>query len=170
MMNLVFPSHLIKSRTRSSNIQVYHNRPFPIEEILAVLYPLFGQFYPYDDFIRMITDSDHIFCAYDRIQRRCVACALVNNKGRNGGLYLMLFGVRQSNQQRGVGTQLLKSVVRWAYQSGYAYIYLHVHVDNYKAIGLYEKVGFRPDEYLQGYYRQTPKENPHAYRMLLKLR
>ncbi|UJR24974.1 hypothetical protein I4U23_006338 [Adineta vaga] len=168
-MNLVFTRDITKSKSRLSNIQILHNRPVPLEEILAVLYPLFGEFYPYDDFIRMINDSHNIFCAYDRIQRRCVACALVNNTRKRGGLYLMLFGVRQSSQQRGLGTHLLKSVINWAYYTGHTYMDLHVHVDNYKAIGLYEKLGFRQSEYLRNYYRNTPKDNPHAYRMILRL-
>jgi len=159
----------MKNQVNSSNIQVYHNRQFPLEDIVDVLYPLFGQYYRYDEFIKMITTSNHIFCAYDRIQQRCVGCALVNNVGRTGGLYLMLFGVRQSNQHHGVGTLLLKSVIRWARYTRHTFIYLHVNVDNYKAIGLYEKVGFRMQQYLSGYYNQSPKLNPDAYRMVLSL-
>lgn len=166
-MNFAWPKGISNSRSRSSNIQIYHNGQFPLQEIVAVLYPLFGPYYSRDDFMRMITESNHIFCAYDRVQRRCVACALVNEVGNKGGLYLMLFGVRQSNQKAGVGTRLLKSVVYWAYRSGHTFMYLHVHVDNYKAIGLYEKVGFRQHEYLPDYYSRTPKENPHAYRMAI---
>jgi ribosomal protein S18 acetylase RimI-like enzyme len=117
----------------------------------------------------MITTVNHIFCAYDQIQRRCVGCALLNNSGKNVGLYLMLFGVRQSNQQHGVGTQLLKTIIQWARRTQHTYIYLHVHVENFKAIGLYEKVGFRRDEYIPDYYVQTSKQNPGAFRMVLFL-
>ncbi|CAF1346318.1 unnamed protein product [Adineta steineri] len=168
-MNILLSKSIV-NKAKSSNIQVYHNRQFPLKDIVAVLYPLFGSFYQYDEFIQMIMTVHHIFCAYDRIQKRCVACALVNNTRKGKGLYVMLFGVRKSNQQGGVGTHLLKSVVQWAYRAGYAFIYLHVHVDNYKAIGLYEKVGFQKQEYLVDYYSQQPKENPDAYRMVLQLR
>lgn len=154
----------------SSNLQVYHNLRFPLEHIVDVLYPLFGQFYRYDDFIRMIMNAHHIFCVYDRIQQRCVGCALVNNADKTRGLYLMLFGVHQSNQHHGVGTYLLKKIIQWARYTRHSYIYLHVNVDNYKAIGLYEKVGFRKHERIPDYYNSTPKRNPDAYQMVMSLR
>ena len=162
-------NNVIRQRTQSSNVQIYHNRPFPLRDIVDILYPLFTTSYQYDELIRMITTVNHIFCSYDHIQRRCIACALVNEVGTKGGLYIMLFGVRQSSQHHGVGTKLLKGIIEWARQRKYTYIYLHVNVDNYKAIGLYRKVGFRQHEYLPDYYRDSPKESPAGYRMILSL-
>lgn len=160
---------VMKQRTHSSNIQIYHNRQFPLKDIFDIFYSIFGSDYPYADIIHMITSANHVFCSYDQIQHRFIACALLNNAGTKGGLYLLLFGVRQSNQHRGVGTQLLKTIIQWAHRKNYTFIYLHVNVDNFKAIGLYEKVGFRRHEYLPDYYRESPKENPAAFRMILSL-
>jgi len=169
MNKLLLKDIMTRNKTNSSRIQIYHNRQFPLNDIVDVLYPLFHDDYVYDDFIKMITTANHIFCAYDQFQRRCVGCALINNAGEKGGLYIMLFGVRQSNQSHGVGTQLLKTIIRWARQTGHTFIYLHVHVENFKAIGLYEKVGFRKQEYLSDFYWLTSKQNPHAFRMILSL-
>jgi ribosomal-protein-alanine N-acetyltransferase len=117
----------------------------------------------------MISTINHIFCVYDKSQGQYIACALINNDGTQGGLYLMLFGVQQSNQKRGTGTYLLESIIQWARQRGYRYIYLHVHIENYKAIGLYEKVGFHKQVYIPNFYSNQPKYPPHAIRMILFL-
>jgi ribosomal protein S18 acetylase RimI-like enzyme len=169
---MLLPIDVMKNKATFSNVQIYYNRqvPIPIEDVYDVLYPLFHQFYTDKDFERLVNSTNHVFCAYDRIQRRPIACALVNNAGSKGGLYLMLFGVRQSSQHHGLGTYLLKSVIQWARQTRHTFIYLHVNVDNVKAIGLYKKVGFREHAHLPGYYGATPKENPDAIRMILSLR
>jgi ribosomal protein S18 acetylase RimI-like enzyme len=166
-MSALLSRRRIRNNNNSSNIQVYHNLQFPLNDIVDVLYPLFASFYTYKEFLKMINTTNHIFCAYDQRQGQSVACALVNNAGTKGGLYIVLFGVRQSNQSHGTGTHLLKTIIRWAYQTGHTFIYLHVHVENYKAIGLYEKVGFRKHEYLANYYSPLPKHPPHAFRMIL---
>jgi ribosomal protein S18 acetylase RimI-like enzyme len=152
-----------------SNIEVRYNTQFPLDDILSVLHPLFGQYYPFDDFVYMIYTINHIFGVYDKNQGQCIACALINNDGIQGGLYIMLFGVQQSNQRHGTGTYLLEKIIQWARQTGYRYIYLHVHVDNSKAIGLYEKVGFYKQTYLPNFYGNLPKYPPHAIQMILSL-
>jgi ribosomal protein S18 acetylase RimI-like enzyme len=167
-MNRLLSNSVQTTQRQSPNVQIYHNRQFPLKDIIDVLYPLFYAYYPYKHFITMITTVNHIFCAYDQIQRRCVGCGLVNNVGRKG-LYVMLFGVRQSNQHHGIGTQLLKSIIQWGHRTKHTFISLHVNVQNFKAIGLYKKVGFRKHEYLPDYYRGTPKENPGAFLMILLL-
>lgn len=166
-----FSNDLMARRTTHSspNIQVFHNYPFPLQDLMDIFHPLFGSDYSYEDIIRMITTANHVFCSYNQTTRRCVACALVNNAGAKGGLYITLFGVRSSSQNHGVGTQLLKTIIQWARRRRYTFVYLHVNVDNYKAIGLYEKVGFRRQEYLANYYQNAAKENPAGYRMVLIL-
>ncbi|CAF2458160.1 unnamed protein product [Rotaria sp. Silwood2] len=119
--------------------------------------------------ISTIYTVHHIFCAYDGKEGRCIACALVNNVSNNSGLYIMLFGVQNLNQGRGIGTRLLENIIQWARQTGYRFICLHVHVENYQAMGLYEKVGFRKTEYIPNYYGHLPKNPPHAFRMDLPL-
>ena len=167
----VFANDLMSHRTShsSNNIQVFHNHPFPLRDLMDIFYPLFASDYSYEDIIHMITTTNHVFCSYNQTIRRCIACALVNNAGTKGGLYIVLFGVRSSSQSHGVGTQLLKTIIQWARRRRYTFIYLHVNADNYKAMGLYEKVGFRRHEYLPNYYQNAAKENPAGYRMILTL-
>lgn len=150
----------------SPKLRFYHNAPVPFEDPFGVLFELFGTIYPTKDIVNMISTANHVFTAYDE-QGRCIACALVNDAGSKGGLYLMLFGVRQAAQGRGAGTYFLEKVLRWARYAGYTFIYLHVHADNYKAIGLYEKVGFQKHEYLPNFYETTPKRPAHGFRMVL---
>jgi ribosomal protein S18 acetylase RimI-like enzyme len=160
-----------KEKKDSSDIEVYYNKfiQIPFNDIFGVLHPIFGQYYGNNDFIYMLSTAQHIFCAYDKRQGQCIACALINNDSTQGGLYIMLFGVRKSNQSHGTGTYLLETIIQWARQTGYRYIHLHVHVDNYKAIGLYEKVGFRKYQYLPNFYGNIQKDPPHAIQMILSL-
>ncbi|CAF0764317.1 unnamed protein product [Rotaria sordida] len=152
-----------------SNIQIYHNIKFPLDDIIDVLHPLFGTKYPFQEMIYTIYTVHHIFGAYDRQQGRCIACALINNVSNNSGLYIMLFGVQQSNQGHGIGTHLLEAIIQWAREKGYRFINLHVHIENYKAIGLYEKSGFRKSQYIPNYYAHLQINPPHAFRMDLPL-
>lgn len=158
-----------KTTDRRSNLEFYHNAQFPVEDIIDVLHPSFGTVYPYNDFLQMIYDAHHIFCAYDRRDNRPIACALVNEVSDKGGLYVVLFGVRPSDQGRGAGTFLLKRILQWARHTGRTFIYLHVHVENHAAIGLYEKVGFYKHQFIRNFYSGTPKRPAHAYRMILSL-
>ena len=153
--------------SRSTNIQIYYNQHISVDEILEVFIPIFGQFYPVQEIIDMIKKSDHVFCAYDKNTGRCVACALVNDVKRKDDLYIMLFGVRRSEQGRGTGTLLLKRVIRWAFQMGYQNIRLHVNVSNEPAIGLYTKVGFVVEKRVPFFYMSLPKKSPHGYSMVL---
>jgi ribosomal protein S18 acetylase RimI-like enzyme len=152
---------------RPSNITVYHNIDFPLDDVLDIFYALFGSSYPIIDLLRMISTANHMFCAYDQ-QGQCLACALLDESTEDGGIYLTLFGVRQSSQGAGVGTYLLKTIVRWARRSGYVSIYLHVHSENHRAIGLYEKVGFRKRQFLPDFYRGTSKRPRHGFLMMLE--
>ncbi|CAF2126795.1 unnamed protein product [Rotaria magnacalcarata] len=168
-MYKLFVGRKKKGSKHDSTIQIYHNIEFPLNDIIDIFYPIFGQYYRYEDLVNMIYSVPHIFCAYDIRQGQCVGCALVDNVSNSGGVYLMLFGVHESYQGHGVGTQLLKNIIRWAYRIGHTFIHLHVHVLNHKAMGLYEKVGFKKYEYLPNYYGNLPKRPPHAFRMVLPL-
>src|ERR1700722_18630425 len=128
-MNMLFP-HMAMRGKRKPSIEIYHDYQFPPQDILGVLIPLFGQFYTYNNLIEMIQKADHIFCAYDKKTGQCIGCALITIAETQDGLYLQLFGVRQTSQGRGVGTHLLKRIIRWAYQSGYWFISLHAAVNN----------------------------------------
>ncbi|CAF4077850.1 unnamed protein product, partial [Adineta steineri] len=48
-------------------------------------------------------------------------------------------------QGRGIGTRLLKKIIKWSRKHSYTFIYLLTEYDNDKAIRLYEKAGFQKD-------------------------
>lgn len=138
-------------------IRIYHNGDFPYEHIHSVLGPLFESYYGNEGLRSMFISADHIWCAYNVDTDHCVGCAIVRNEPDRGTLYIKLFGVRSVCQGQGIGTRLLNNVLSWAKNSSYIAVILHTQADNYKAIGLYEKVGFRKQEYLPNFfYPQTP--------------
>lgn len=125
---------------RTNSMQISHNRNYPLWHLVDVLLPLFTKNYTYDSLRETIKSANHIWCAYEYGQ--CLGCALITDFGTNGGLYMILFGVRQAAQGRGIGKTLLENLIHWARQKQYRFIYLHTEPDNYKAIGMYERAGF----------------------------
>lgn len=168
-MNKLLPKTVKKPSLNSLNVRIYHNPRFSLDDVIDVLHSVFYPYSSYKNIVQQTNNANHIFCACDEAENRCIAAALVNYTNAPGGLYLLLFGVRKSSQHHGIGTRLLTAIIEWAYQTYHRFIYLHVYVKNYKAIGLYEKVGFRRDGYIRDFYKQTPKDEPHAYRMTLLL-
>ena len=53
-------------------------------------------------------------------------------------------GLRREYRNQGLGTAILQKAVRWAYQTGFAYLRLTTRPDNTRAIHVFEKVGFLP--------------------------
>ena len=143
---------------RMSPISVRHNSKFSADDVEFVLGPLFGTHYGMDGLRSIISSVDHIFCAYDKKMHRYVGCALVQSHNEKNILYIKLFGVAESNQGQGIGTHLLKSIQKWGERENFSAIILHTQVNNYRAIGLYEKVGFLKQYLLKDFFR--PRELP----------
>lgn len=55
----------------------------------------------------------------------------------------VVLGVLRNHWGRGVGTELLGEAIAWARTAGISRLELGVMADNRRAIGLYEKAGFR---------------------------
>lgn len=163
------------SHSSSSSIFIYYNENFSYDDVEYVLGPLFDSYYGRRRLRSLIQKVDHIWCVYDRRTRQYIACALLDSKP-DGTLYIQLFGVQQASQGQGIGTRLLRAIRRWARKSGYFAISLHTQIDNYQAIGLYEKVGFRKQSVVRDYYRRygflsfLEFNQPDAYLMSLYLR
>ena len=132
-----------KPRKQSSRklIQLSHNLEYPIEHLEGVLYPLFEKDYSNDSLRVTIESANHIWCAYEN--GRCIGCALLTDIGSKGGLYIILFGIKESDQGLGVGTLLLKKIIKWCRKYKRTFIYLHTEYHNQGAIRLYEKAGFQ---------------------------
>ena len=162
-------------RQRTSAISIVYNSHFTHDDVEAILGPLFESYYGRRRLRSIISKVEHTWCLYDRNVRRYIACALLETDIFDGTLYLKLFGVEQASQGQGIGTRLLKAIRKWAKRSGYSAITLHTQIDNYQAIGLYEKVGFRKVAHVKNFYRRfsfstlIDFNQPDAYQMILYL-
>ena len=159
----------------SASTAIYHNAYFTVDDVQVVLAPLFENFYGRRKLRSMIEKVEHRWCAYDRRTNRYTAAALVDSQPADNTLYIRLFGVQEASQGQGIGTRLLKAIRRWAQKHGYFAILLHTQIDNTKAIGLYEKVGFQKQYYAKNFYRRSlllsflDNSQPDAYQMILYL-
>lgn len=70
-------------------------------------------------------------------------------------------------RNKGLGSNLLRVVVDQIYQMNVRYTYLHVRIDNYYAIRLYETLGFQTLIIKENYYSHLSSN--HAYLMQLDL-
>ncbi|CAF3831650.1 unnamed protein product [Rotaria magnacalcarata] len=100
-----------------------------------------------NDSLRVTIESaNYIWCAYENHQ--CVGCALMTDIGSYDGLYIILFGVSESLQRRGLGTQY----------------------DNESAIKLYEKAGFQKQFDHPDYMKELPQFDYNVLPMLLLIK
>jgi ribosomal protein S18 acetylase RimI-like enzyme len=165
-MKYFSPTQQISSYNIDST-EISRNRNYPLWHLEDVLLPLFEKNYSYDSLRETIHSANHIWCAYE--YGKCIGCALITDIGTNRGLYMLLFGIRKSEQGRGIGKRLLENIIIWSSSQGYRFIYLHTEHDNKKAIGIYEKVGFRREFYLPDCTDQLPQLGSDAIPMVLYL-
>jgi ribosomal protein S18 acetylase RimI-like enzyme len=155
-----------------SSISVHHNSKFSFIDAESVLAPLFESYYGIDRLRSIISSVDHIWCVYDKRINKYIACAVVQSRSKDNTLYIKLFGVDKTSQGQGIGTHLLKTINKWGEKKRYFAIILHTQVNNHKAIGLYEKVGFRKQQYLKNYFHRPgffSYDELDAYEMILYL-
>jgi len=67
--------------------------------------------------------------------------------------HIRMLGVAPGRQGRGIGTALMKEVVKWARGSGVTKVELHVFPHNEPAIALYRKLGFVEEGLRRRHYR-----------------
>jgi ribosomal-protein-alanine N-acetyltransferase len=66
---------------------------------------------------------------------------------------ILSIGVAKKFRRRGVGTYLLTQALRMLREAGVRRVFLQVSVKNLAARRLYEKLGFKAEGLLKGYYR-----------------
>jgi ribosomal protein S18 acetylase RimI-like enzyme len=155
-----------------SSISIHHNSKFSFDDTESVLRPLFESYYGIERLRSIISSVDHIWCVYDKRMNKYNACALVQSYSTDNVLYINLFGVEKSSQGQGIGKCLLNAIKKWGEKKDYFAIILHTQIDNHRAIGLYEKVGFRKQYYLKSHFPTrefVPFHQPDAYQMILYL-
>ena len=148
-------------------VQISRNLNYPLWHLEDVLLPLFHRNYTRDSLHDTIRSANHIWCVYE--DGACLGCSLMTDIGSDRGLYMMLFGIRQSAQGRGMGKRLLEEIILWSRRRGYRFIYLHTEHDNRRAIRMYEKAGFRPELHRSSFDEQLPQYGWDAVPMILFL-
>jgi ribosomal protein S18 acetylase RimI-like enzyme len=146
-------------------IHISHHLNYPLHHLEDVLFPLFEKYYTNESLRVTIESANHIWCAYE--DDKCIGCALITDIGSYGGLYIILFGVRQSEQGRGIGTCLLENMIKWSAKHGYTFIYLHTEYENENAIRLYEKAGFKKEFCQPDYIEELPQFGSDVLPMML---
>ncbi|CAF1428846.1 unnamed protein product [Rotaria magnacalcarata] len=127
-------------------IEISYNLNYQLSHLENLLLPLFRKHYDNDSLRVTIESANYIWCAYENHQ--CVGCALMTDIGSYDGLYIILFGVSESLQRRGLGTQY----------------------DNESAIKLYEKAGFQKQFDHPDYMKELPQFDYNVLPMLLLIK
>ncbi|CAF1200805.1 unnamed protein product [Rotaria sp. Silwood1] len=152
-MTLLFPTQQVPYFQDSTKIS--RNLNYPLWHLEDVLLPLFGKSYTNDSLRETILSANHTWCVHKN--GKCVGCALMTDVGSNRGLYMMLFGIKKSEQGRGLGKRLLENIIRWSRTHGYRFIYLHTEHNNQKAIQMYKKAGFIQQAFQPNSFEQLPQ-------------
>jgi ribosomal protein S18 acetylase RimI-like enzyme len=99
----------------------------------------------------------------------CTRVEPVREGAEEQRLYIMTLAVLAAYRGRGIGKQLLKSILEYTETNkSIAEISLHVHVENQDAIKFYtDKFNFKQGEMIENYYRRV--DPPHCYRLYKEL-
>ena len=66
--------------------------------------------------------------------------------------HLLSIAVKETEQYKGIGSLLLKSMISQCKAMGINQVFLEVRASNEKAIGFYQKYGFKKDAIRENYY------------------
>lgn len=66
--------------------------------------------------------------------------------------HLLSIAVKETEQYKGIGSLLLKSMISQCKAMGINQVFLEVRASNKKAIGFYQKYGFKKDAIRENYY------------------
>ena len=77
--------------------------------------------------------------------------------------------VLPAHRRKGIATQLLETVAKFAKESGCERCELEVNVANSPAVELYRKCGYKEEGIRKNFYRKTRYPSRDAYTMVLQL-
>lgn len=103
------------------------------------------------------TDSNMIRLAFHSDQIvGAIACRYESNEGSTmKSLYIMTLGVLEAYRGYKIGSRLVNNVVEYAKtQATISRAFLHVQVNNDKAIEFYKRFDFEITDKIEGYYKQ----------------
>ena len=134
-----------------------------LESIYLIEDESFAKPYPHDLIAKLLRDCPDTFLVVGHspggIVGYCVAC----EDGRSA--HLISIGVLQEYRRRGVGTALIQGLLR-NLNPRVNEMLLEVKSENMDAVRLYEKLGFKQVEVIDGYYQ----DGSTAVKMVLNLR
>ncbi|CAF0740045.1 unnamed protein product [Adineta ricciae] len=148
-------------------IRISRDRDYPLNHLETVLLPLFQKDYTEDSLRVTIESANHIWCAYENGQ--CLGCVLATDIGSHGGVYVILFGVCESVQGLGIGTRMLKKMIKWCRKRRRSFIFLLTEDYNERAIRLYEKAGFEKHFHSTMYDEPLPEHGQGVLPLMLLL-
>lgn len=95
-------------------------------------------------------------------------CCRIDDISDEKALYLMTLGTLAAYRQCGIGTILINYALKLCKKmKEIKTMYLHVQVNNQKAVQFYEKHGFINDGIIEDYYRINPRD---AYLLIKRIR
>ncbi|MFW6381808.1 MAG: ribosomal protein S18-alanine N-acetyltransferase [Bacillota bacterium] len=74
------------------------------------------------------------------------------------GMHITNLAVARDFRQQGVATTLIREIEQLALLTSASSLSLEVRRSNYKAINLYQKLGFHIDDYFPGYYHDNNED------------
>lgn len=114
----------------------------------------------YQDVLKRNNDNLNKF-AYLKGNLVGAVCARLENENPRR-VYILTLAVLAAYRNRGIGSQLLQSVLDYCDTQPVEEIALHVHISNDDALRFYtEKFGFTQGELVENYYRRI--DPPHCY-------
>lgn len=143
----------------SSAVYIRNFQPTDLAVILEIVTKTFNEYYDYS----LILDSyaqwhEGILLA---TYKGKIIGVLVGREIAPGYARILIFAVDENYRSQGIGSRLLTTFIHECQRRGILKIVLEVNVNNWRAIRLYIKFGFRITQVLNYYY----SNGDHAYQM-----
>ncbi|MDV3103000.1 ribosomal protein S18-alanine N-acetyltransferase [Thermococcus waiotapuensis] len=134
---------------------------FDIPEIMRIERESFSEAYPRGLFLVFLENNPDTFLVAE-YNGKVIGYVMAYLRPDLEG-HIMSIAVDPAYRGNGIGSALLTEAIERLIQKGARYIGLEVRVSNERAIGLYERFGFRKVKRVIGYY----SDGEDAYYMLL---
>lgn len=126
-----------------------------LEQIMKIEEENFSVPWTENGFFSFLIRQDTLFLAAEENGEIAGYCGLVMVPDEGD---ITNVSVDRDKRRRGIGTLLLRELIRRAGEAGVEKLYLEVRESNQAAIALYESLGFKRDGIRRDYYEE-PKEN-----------
>ncbi len=149
------PEHTGPKRYKSLNPIIDKAREEDRDFIKALSYRAFFRYGAYEDYLHRYLDQENSVVLVARQGSTPVGFAIgAPSPGEQGPEVweLKAIAVEFPYQGKGVGRELLRSLVEEVRKKGAESLFLHTAIDNFKAQGLFHREGFQNRGLAKGYY------------------